>query len=194
MTARSVDVGALISGGGTTGAALYQIADMRKVRIYVRVPQAMTGDLKPGVQAQLRLPQFPGEAFDAMLVATSNAISQESRTALVQLQADNPKDLLWPGNYTEVHFKLSPNPEALRVPATAMMFGEKGVRVAVLDAKDKVAFRAVQLGADIGADVEIRSGIGAEDRVIDSPLETLAEGDAVRIANTEAAPANTAAR
>ena len=193
VTSRSVDVGTLINAGGTTGAALYQVSDVHKVRIYVRVPQAMVGDMRPGVQAQLHLPQFPGESYDATLVATSNAIAQESRTALVQLQAENPKGALWPGNYTEVHFKLPPNPDALRLPATAMMFGERGIRVAVLDANDKVAFRPVQLGADIGSDVEIRSGITAGDRVIDSPLETLAEGDTVRVVQTNAQPMKTAA-
>ncbi len=193
VTSRSVDVGTLINAGGTAGAALYQVADIRKVRIYVRVPQALVGDLKPGSAAQLRLPQFPGQSFDATLAATSNSIAQESRTALVQLQADNPNGVLWPGNYTEVHFKLPPNPDALRVPATAMMFGEKGVRIAVLEPGNKVAFRPVQLGADIGADVEIRAGVAATDKVIDSPLETLAAGDTVRVAGGEPPRAKAAA-
>ena len=194
VTSRAVDIGTLINAGGTTGAALFQVADMRKVRIYVRVPQAFVRDLSPGLDAQLRLPQFPGESFAAKLVASSNAIAQESRTALVQLQADNPKDVLWPGNYTEVHFKLPADPDALRIPATALLFGEAGVRVAVLDEKDAVAFRPVQLGADIGTDVEIKTGITAADRVIDSPVETLVAGDVVRVVGDKsAAPATASA-
>jgi RND family efflux transporter MFP subunit len=182
VTARAVDVGTLVNAGGTAGAALYQVADIRQVRVYVRVPQALTGELKVGLKAQLRLPQYPQRLFDATLVGTSNSIAQESRTALVQLQAANPDGILWPGNYAEVHFKLGADPNALRLPATALMFGEKGIRIATLGDDDKVVVKPVQIGRDIGSDVEILSGLVGTDRVIDSPVETLNNGDPVRIA------------
>ena len=185
VTTRSIDIGALINGGGTTGTALYQIADLHRVRIYVRVPQAYTAELKPGTKASLRMPQYPGRSFQATLVGSSNAISQESRTALVQLQADNPDGKLWPGTYTEVHFQLQANPDAIRVPATALMFGEHGIRVATVD-RDAVVLKPVQIGRDIGSDVEILAGLAGSDRVIDSPLETLTTGDRVRVVKSEA--------
>ena len=181
VTSRSIDVGALISGGGNTGLALYQIADIGRVRVYVRVPQAFTGDLRDGMSATLRMPQYPGRTFEATLVGISRAITQESRTALVQLQADNPEGKLWPGTYTEVSFQIPPNPDALKVPATALLFGEKGVRVATVDEDALVTVKPVQLGRDIGTDVEILSGLAKTDQVIDSPLETLKTGDKVRI-------------
>lgn len=189
VTTRSIDVGALINGGGNTGIALYQIADIRRVRIYVRVPQAFVGDLTPGTRATLRLPQFPGRSFDAALVGTSNSIAQESRTALVQLQADNPDGKLWPGTYTEVHFQIAANPDALRVPATALMFGEGGIRLATLDRDDKVVLKPVKVGRDIGSDIEILSGITNSDRLIDSPVETLNAGDKVRVVKEGTQPA-----
>ncbi len=189
VTTRSIDVGALINGGGNTGTALYQIADIHRVRIYVRVPQAYTGELKPGTKASLRMPQYPGRSFEATLVGSSNAISQESRTALIQLQADNPDGTLWPGTYTEVHFELAPNPNALRVPATALMFGEHGIRVAGVE-DGAVVLKTVQLGRDIGSDVEVLAGLVPADRIIDSPLETLNTGDKVRVVKGDpAAPA-----
>lgn len=200
VTTRSIDVGALINAGGTTGQALYQIADLSRVRVYVRVPQAYVGELKPGLSASLRLPQYPGRQFEARLVGTSNAIAQESRTALVQLQADNPDGKLWPGTYTEVHFRLEADPNALRVPATALMFGEHGIRVATVRASpgggedaDVVAVKAVQIGRDVGSDVEVLAGLDAADRVIDAPLETLVNGDKVRVIGRDAAPARVSA-
>lgn len=189
VTARSLDVGTLITGGGTTGQALYQVADLHRMRIYVRVPQAFVGDLKPGTKATLRLPQYPGRSFDASLVGTSNAIATESRTALVQLQADNPEGKLWPGTYTEVHFQIGADPDAIRVPATALMFGEKGIRLATLDGDNKVSLKPVKIGRDIGSDVEILAGIGATDRVIDSPVETFSSGDQVRVVKETGAAA-----
>lgn len=184
VTTRAIDVGALINGGGNTGAALYQIADIRRVRIYVRVPQAYIADLKPGTKATLRMPQYPGRSFDATLVRTSNSIAMESRTALVQLEADNPEGKLWPGTYTEVHFQLEGNANALRIPATALMFGEKGIQVAAVDGNSAVVLKSVQLGHDIGSDVEILSGLTDADQLIDSPLETLNTGDKVRVVKT----------
>ena len=185
VTQRSVDVGALINAGGTAGTALFQVADLHRVRIYVRVPQAYVDQLRPGVTASLRMPQYPGQDFSATLVTTSNAIAQESRTALVELQADNADGKLWPGTFTEVRFHLEPNPNALSIPATALMFGEHGVQVATVDANQSVALKNVQVGHDIGSYVEIVSGLSDADRLIDAPLETLNNGDKIRVAKEQ---------
>jgi len=101
--------------------------------------------------------------------------------ALVQLQADNPDENLWPGTFTEVHFHLPANENVVRVPATALIFGEKGIRVATVDEHDAIALKTVQLGQDIGTEVEILAGLGDADRVVDAPLETLGSGDKVRV-------------
>ena len=89
VTARNVDIGDLVNAGGNTGRALFQIADIPRMRIYVNVPQAFLGELAPGIKATLHLPGQK-ETFEAELVSTSNALAENSRTALVELQADNP--------------------------------------------------------------------------------------------------------
>jgi RND family efflux transporter MFP subunit len=189
VTTRSLDVGTLINAGGTTGTALYQIADIHRVRIYVRVPQAYVADLKPGTKATLGLRQYPGRSFEATLVGSSNAIAQESRTALIQLQAENPRNELWPGTYAEVRFQLAADPDALRVPATALMFGDRGLRLATVDNSGAVTLKPVQIGRDIGNEVEVTAGLDAADRIINSPLETLNTGDKVRVVkSTPTAP------
>jgi RND family efflux transporter MFP subunit len=187
VTTRSLDVGTLLNAGGTTGTALYQVADIHRVRIYVRVPQAYVADLRPGTKATLQVRQFPGRTFEATLVGSSNAIAQESRTALIQLQADNPDGELWPGTYAEVHFQLAPNQEALRIPATALIFSDRGLRVATVDDSGVVSLKPVQIGRDIGNEVEVIAGLAASDRIINSPLETLGIGDKVRVAKANRA-------
>lgn len=181
VTQRAIDIGQLMNAGGTAGNALFQVADLHRVRIYVRVPQAYIDFLKPGVTASLRMPQYPGQDFAATLVTTSNAIAQESRTALVQLQADNAEGKLWPGTFTEVHFHLEAKPNALSIPATALLFGERGIQVATVDSNGAVKFKSVQVGQDIGSNVEILAGLSENDRIIDTPLESLNDGDRVRI-------------
>ena len=104
-----------------------------------------------------------------------------SRTALVQLQADNAEGKLWPGTFTEVHFHIEANPKALSIPTTALMFGEHGIQVATVDANQAILFKNVQVGQDIGSNVEILSGLSDNDRIINSPLKSLSNGGRVRV-------------
>ena len=187
VTARNVDIGDLVNAGGTTGRALFQIADIHRMRIYVNVPQAFLGDLAPGIKATLHLPGQK-ETFEAELVSTSNALAENSRTALIELQADNPEGKLWPGAFAEVHFHIPADPNTLSIPLTALVFGAQGMRVAALDAEDKVALKPVVVGRNLGNRVEIESGLAPSDRLVDSPLESTQTGDAVNIANADAKP------
>jgi RND family efflux transporter MFP subunit len=184
VTARSVDIGDLIDAGGKTGKALFVVSDVHMMRIYVDVPQAFLGEMKENLKATLRLPGMD-ETFQARLLTTSNAVSEQSRTALVQLLADNPDGKLWPGAFTMVHFHIPSDPNVLRIPATALIFGRHGMQVAKVDEEDKVVLRKVQLGRNLGNYVEVSSGVSLSDRLIDSPQETIAPGDTVRIASAK---------
>ena len=185
VTQRAIELGQLMTAGGTTGNPLFQIADVHRVRIYVRVPQAYIDFLKPGITASLRMPQYPGQDFAATLVTTSNAIAHDLRTALVQLQADNAEGKLWPGTFTEVHFHIEANPKALSIPTTALMFGEHGIQVATVDANQAIVFKNVQVGQDIGSNVEILSGLSENDRIIDLPLKVSSTTRGVRVVKEE---------
>jgi membrane fusion protein, multidrug efflux system len=181
VTARNVDIGDLVNAGGNTGRALFQVADVHRMRIYVQVPQAFLAELAPGVKATLHLPGEK-ETFEAQLVSTSNAVTETSRTSLVELQADNPDNKLWPGAFAEVHFHIPADPNTLTVPLTALFFGAKGMEVAVLDADDKVTMKPVVVGRNFGNKVQIESGLELADRLVDSPLESTQTGDKVNVA------------
>lgn len=190
VTARETDVGALINAGSATGVELFRVADVHQMRIYVRVPQALAGGLQPNQPAELHLPQRPNETFPATVLTTAHAINPNSRTLLVELMADNAKGDLEPGTYAEVHFKLPENPGVLRLPDSALLFRQDGLEVATLGPDNKVVMKHVTIGRDTGVEVEIVSGIDQSDRVIDSPSDSLAEGDVVRPAEpTKAAEA-----
>jgi membrane fusion protein, multidrug efflux system len=185
VTARNVNVGDLLNAGGTSGRALYQVADIHRMRIFVNVPQAFLGDLKPGVKATLHLPGQQ-ETFEAELSSTANAVEENSRTALIELQANNPDGKLWPGAFTEVQFHIPSDPSTLRIPSTALIFGANGMRVAAVDANNKVVLKSVRLGHDLGNRVEIQSGLSLTDRLIDNPQESIEAGAIVRIAGSDA--------
>jgi RND family efflux transporter MFP subunit len=182
VTARNTDIGALINAGSTAGQQLFEVSDLHRVRIYVEVPQAFSADLRPGLKATFEMPQYPGQKFDATLVTTSNAINTTSRSMLVQLQADNSDGKLFGGTYCRVDFQIPGDPNMVRIPATALMPINRGAQVAVLDDSNKVVLKSVQLGRDFGDSVEVTAGLAPQDRVIDSPPETLQNGDTVQLA------------
>jgi RND family efflux transporter MFP subunit len=188
VTERNTDIGALINSG-SAGQALFEVSDLHRVRINVRVPQAYSADVKPGLQATFEMPQYPGQQFDATVVTLSNALDANSRSMLVELQADNADGKLFAGAYSQVHFRLPNDSNLVRVPATALVPVNDGAQVAVLSNDNKVTLKPIELGRDFGDSVEVLAGLTPQDRVIDSPPETLQNGDVVKMA----APAPSAA-
>src|ERR1700691_1016640 len=158
VTARNVNIGDLVNAGGTSGRSVYQVGDIHRMRIFVNVPQAFLGELKRGIKATLHLPGQQ-ETFEAELMSTSNALEENSRTALIELQADNADGKLWPGAFTEVQFHIPSDPGTLRIPSTARVFGAHGMQVAAVDASNKVVLKNVILARDLGTRVEIQSGL-----------------------------------
>jgi RND family efflux transporter MFP subunit len=186
VTTRSTDIGALISVGGPTDIPLFTVADERKLRIYVRVPQSYTGDIKPGMSATFTVPEHPGRTFTANLATTADAITPQTGTLLIQLQIDNADHGLKAGDYAQVRFSLPAGGGAIQAPASALMFGDKGMSVAVIGPNGKVAIKPITIGRDLGTTVEIASGLSASDRVIDNPPDSIRAGDAVRVAQAGA--------
>ncbi|SDR56956.1 RND family efflux transporter, MFP subunit [Rhizobiales bacterium GAS191] len=182
VTLRNTSVGALINAGNTAGQELFEVSDLHRVRIYVQVPQSFSADLRPGLKATFEMPQFPGRKFDATLITTSNAMDPASRSVRVELQADNADGTLVGGDYCRVDFRLPGDPNMVRLPATALIPVNRGVQVATLGPDNKVTLKAVQLGRDFGDSVEVTAGLAPQDRVIDSPPETLQNGDMVQLA------------
>jgi membrane fusion protein, multidrug efflux system len=190
VTARRTDVGALINAGSDNGPDLFTVADVHQMRVYVSVPQNDAALIKPGMKASLTVPERPGVTFDARLVDTDNAIAPSSGTLLVQLMVDNKEGLLFPGEYTEVHFKLPTPKNALLIPASALIFRSGGLQVAVVDEHHHVVLKPVKVATDLGTQVQIASGLDAGDSVIDNPPDSLEQGDVVRVASADTATAN----
>jgi RND family efflux transporter MFP subunit len=190
VTERNTDVGALINAGsgvgGGSGPMLFRVADVHEMRIFVLVPQQMSAQIHDGLTADLYLPQYPNKTFKATVATTSRAINLTSRTLLVELHADDTDGLLQPGTYTEVHFNLPGDPDMVHIPTSALLFREHGLEVAVIGPHNKVELKKVTLGRNLGTQVEVLNGLTPSDHVVNSPPDSLAEGDVVRIAREPA--------
>jgi RND family efflux transporter MFP subunit len=191
VTARNVELGMLINSGGS-GQALFEVSDLHRVRIYVQVPQSFSAGLDPGIKATFEMPQYPGVQFDATLSHISKSMSAASHTMQVELQADNAAGKFFAGSYCNVHFQIPTDPNLVRIPSTALVTGNQGIQVAVLDGNDKVVLKSVQLGRDLGDSVEVIAGLTPSDRIVDNPPETLAAGEAVHVAAATPQPASPA--
>jgi RND family efflux transporter MFP subunit len=181
VTARNVELGQLINSGGS-GQPLFEVSDLHRVRIFVQVPQSFSAGLAPGVKATFEMPQYPGVQFDATLSHISKSMNASSHTMQVELQADNAAGKFFGGSYCNVHFEIPTDANLVRIPSTALVTGNQGTQVAVVDSNDKVVLKSVRLGRDLGDSVEVVAGLSPSDRVINNPPETLAAGDPVRVA------------
>jgi RND family efflux transporter MFP subunit len=193
VTARDTDIGALINAGSNgTARELFSVADIHKVRIYVKVPQRLAGNIHRGLTAELRLPQYPDKVFAAKATTTSRSVNTSSRTLLVELQADNPDGLLQPGTYVEAQLNLPSDPNTLLIPASAILFRQHGLEVAVVHDNGKVTLKKIKLGRNLGVQVEVTGGLTPSDSVVDSPPDSLGSGDVVRVAGlpTQGNPPN----
>lgn len=180
VTARETDVGALINAGGG-GQELFVVSDTRKLRMYVNVPQNYAPAIKPGSTVKLSVPEYPGQDFTGKVESTSSSINASTGTTLVQVAVDNEDGKLLPGAYASVTFDLPGNTALFSVPSSALVFDDKGLRIATLDAQNKVKFKTVTIARDLGPTVQVGSGLAAGDRVIESPTDGMADGDTVRI-------------
>jgi membrane fusion protein, multidrug efflux system len=170
ITARSTDVGQLITA---SGKELFRLAQTGTLRVFVRVPQTFVTSIAPGQSAELSVQELPGRVFPAKVVRTSGAMSAESRTLLTELEVDNARGEILSGTYAQVRFTDSKPAPTLTLPSNTLLFRGEGLQVGVVDAENKVKLRNITIGRDFGPTVEVVAGLTAADRVIINPPDSL---------------------
>jgi RND family efflux transporter MFP subunit len=183
ITARNTDIGALIDAGASTQPReLFHIAAIRKLRLYVAVPEVYSRAARSGAPATLTLDEFPGQTFHGTLVRNANSIDIASRTLLVEVDVDNPAGQLLPGAYVFVHLKLPDETRSVTIPSNTLIFRKEGLQVGLVRT-DKAELVPVKIGRDYGSSVEIVSGLQPTDAVIVDPSDSLVAGMPVRLSN-----------
>ncbi len=182
VTERNTDVGALINGGTGSGLAMFVVSDVRKLRVYVNVPQSYLAAIKVGSSAQIAVPEYPGRKFPATVETSALAVDVGSGTTRMQLALDNSGGELRPGAYADVTLSLSGDVRPMSIPASALIFDQNGLRVATVDSEDRIRFKKVTIARDLGRDIEIATGLSPDDRIVTTPADGVVDGDQVRIA------------
>jgi len=191
ITARNVDTGQLIDPGA--GRELFHLQAIQTLRVFANLPQIYSANVKRGAKIGLTFAEHAGKIYEGTLVRTSEAIDPASRTLLVEIDVDNRSGELLPGSLAEVHFKTPASSPTFIVPAPALIFRKEGLRVGTVVNGNLAHLVPVVIGEDDGATVQIVSGLGPGDQVIQDPPDSLIEGEKLQVV-TPAAPSNAGGR
>jgi RND family efflux transporter MFP subunit len=182
VTARETDIGALINVGAAGGAELFVVSETSKLRVYVNVPQNDVPSVPPGTRATIKVPEHPDKTYSGTVEASAQAVSPSTGTTLMQLIVDNSAGELMPGDYASIQLQIDAATQVLSVPSSALIFDAKGLSIATVDADNRVRLKPVSIERDLGAAVELASGLSPNDRVIENPPDGIGTGAAVRVA------------
>jgi RND family efflux transporter MFP subunit len=187
VTRRNIDVGDLVNAGnGGSGQALFSVAQVDPLRLYVYVPQMYAPQVKIGDEVTVTLAERVGAQYRGTVARTARAIDTATRTMQVEIRVPNPDKALITGSYVQVTLPINVDVKALVVPTNVLLFRPDGTHIALVDAAGHVRLTLVTLGTDFGDRVEVLSGLNAADRIVLNPADSLADGDVVTLA---AAPA-----
>jgi len=190
ITARQIDIGALVSaGGGSAGTPLYGLAQTDPLRVYVNVPQSNYPSIRTDLPAHLIVREYAGRDFEGKVARYSGAIDPASRTLLTEVDIPNPDGALDAGMYGEVKFILKDENAPIIVPSDALVFQAAGPQVVTVTTDDRIQRKAIQIGRDFGTQMEVLSGLGENDRIVMNPTDDLTDGLQVQATEQKATPA-----
>jgi multidrug efflux pump subunit AcrA (membrane-fusion protein) len=148
ITARNVDVGALISATGSSlgpirsntaapsdtpsGGEMFRLAENGRLRILIAVPQTNAPGVRVGQTATVTVQQLPNLSFPGKVTRTSESLDAQSRTLLTEVDVENPKGALLPGMYAMVSFVTDRIDPPFLVPDAALLVRSSGTVLAVL--------------------------------------------------------------
>lgn len=188
ITARNVDIGALIAAGPSgEPKELFHLAAADRMRVYVAVPEAEVNFIQPSTGVYLTLDEFPGEHITGTIARDAHAIDPASRTLNVEVDINNADKKLRPGSYVIVHFanpKHAAAQSSLLIPANALLFRAEGPTVGVVR-NGRAEIRPVTIGRDFGSTLEIMQGVAPGEAVILHPSDSLTTGVAVKVVSVE---------
>lgn len=179
---RQVERGDRVTGdSGATGSFFYNVARLEQLRIEIDVPQSFALKVMPGTPAKFTFAELPDRQFDAKVVRTSRSIDQTSGTMRAELVMENSDFALPAGLSGQVVLDVERDAPCVLVPGNALVVRQGEQFAAVVDAEEKIAFRKVRVGRDLGAEAEVCSGLTMDDRVVLSPNALLKPGDKVEV-------------
>ena len=180
ITARNTNVGDLITANNTS-FEMFHIQQTDPLRVYFRVPQGNAPDIHTGQSIDVVFSDLD-KTLPAKVATTSESITPNSRTLLVELHMDNPNNEIQPGSYAQVRLTSGSLGQVVTLPNNTLLFRAQGLQVGVVKPDNSVELHDVKVGRDFGTTIEIVQGVTPSDRVIVNPSDSLTTGTMVRVA------------
>lgn len=115
------------------------------------------------------------DTFEAKIYAIAPTVDLDSRSFRVRATTNNSKGILKNGAYADISVILEDIPDAVMVPASAVVPEIRGQKVLMIK-EGKVSFQLVELGSRTDSRVHIEEGLSAGDTIITAGLIQLREG------------------
>jgi membrane fusion protein, multidrug efflux system len=181
ITSRTIERGTLVGDTttATTATPMYSLAAVDPVRIYVDVPQTVAPSVRDGAAANILVREFPGRTFTGKVTRSAGELDPDLHTMRTEIRVPNPDSALMPGMYVTAQLTLPVPHRVLEIPATALYNDAQGVRVAIVDAQNKIRYMKIVIERDTGATLWVSGGLTGDERVVKIAVPTLVEGDSV---------------
>ena len=157
---RPVNVGEMASAG----SALLSVVDISRVVARANISVHEASDIHTGRNATITT---PGGELPAKVIVVSPAVDPNTTTIQIWVEAINKGELLKPGTTAQISIDVGDVPNAVVVPAAALLASDDGGEQVVIAGKDNLAHVSkVKVGVRNGEEAQILSGVQAGDQVI----------------------------
>ena len=180
ITSRNIEIGDLVNAD-SAGASMFSIARDDLLRIQSYVPQSNAIDLHSGIEARVTLPETPDRQWPGHIARDAVALDASSRSLLVEVDVPNENHELRPGLFVNVELLTPRATPGVIVPAEAIVFNKAGLRVATVDADNRIRFRQIVIARDFGSEAEVTGGLSGGERIVLNPPADLKEGQLARL-------------
>jgi len=166
---------------------LVVINQIQPILVRFAVAQSQFPDIqryyRGGNALQVRATPSEGSGVPLMgtLAFVDNNVDSTSGTVLLKARFSNPEGTMWPGQYMNVALQLFVDPNALTLPAPAVLTGQQGTYVYTIDSSGTARQRQVQVTRTVDSLAVIGSGLADGERVIVDGQSRLIPGSKVAI-------------
>lgn len=175
------------------GTSLITVMDISTIIAKAHIPQSQAVQLKTGDSATLKLSGLD-TTIPGTVTLVSPALDPNSTTVEIWIQAANPKQLLKPGATAIITIIANTVPNALVIPAVALLQTPNGKDAVMVVGADSLAHeKPVQAGIRQGNSIQITSGLSPGEQVILSQAYGLPENTKVKV-ESSGTPAQTATK
>jgi multidrug efflux system membrane fusion protein len=163
------------------------INQIQPILVRFSVPQSQFPDIQRyyrggnGLLVRATPSEGSGATLSGTLAFVDNNVDSTTGTVLLKARFANPEGSLWPGQYTNVQLQLFVDPNALTLPAPAVMTGQQGTYVYTVDSAGSAKQRPVQVSRTVDSLSVISSGVKEGEQVIIDGQSRLVPGSKVTI-------------